>query len=98
MALTFEVQVYKKSRGFNVPKRIRDELGIGGGDSIHLIIRTPSGDDLFNGRKTLKSGPEIYGKDVSSALTPGSVIVVEASEPITGYRFPSEEAAVELTE
>jgi hypothetical protein len=29
----FDVQVYKTSRAFNVPKRVRTELGIRGGDS-----------------------------------------------------------------
>lgn len=78
---TFEVSVYKKSCAFTIPKQVRDELGITGGDSVHLIVKAPSGTELFNGRKTLKSGPEIYGKDISGALTPGSMIVLEALEP-----------------
>jgi bifunctional DNA-binding transcriptional regulator/antitoxin component of YhaV-PrlF toxin-antitoxin module len=42
----FEVSVYKKSPAFNIPKRIRNEMGISGGDSIHLIVKTPSGREL----------------------------------------------------
>jgi hypothetical protein len=77
----FDVKVYKTSRAFNVPKRVRTELGIRGGDSIHLTIRNLAGEVLFSDRKTLKSGSEIYGTDVASALVPGSKIFVEASEP-----------------
>jgi predicted HNH restriction endonuclease len=73
-------------------------LGLSDGDSVHLTIRTPSGRQLYSGRKTLRSGPEIYGKDIAPALTPGATIVVEASEPTTAYRTPSEEEAVALTE
>ncbi len=78
----FTASVYKKSHAFNIPKHVRDKFGIHDGDSIRLIVRTPSGNELFNGRKTLKSGPEIYGKDIAHALAPGSTILVEVSEPI----------------
>jgi len=80
--ITFEVSVYKKAHAFNIPKGVCNELGIGPGDSVHLVIRRPSGTKLFSGRKRLKSGPEIYGRDIKSALRPGSKILVEASEPI----------------
>jgi hypothetical protein len=80
--ITFEVSVYKKAHAFNTPKRVCNELGIGPGDSVHLVIRQPSGTKLFSGRKRLKSAPEIYGRDIQSALRPGSKILVEASEPI----------------
>ena len=79
----FTVSVYKKSRAFNIPKHVCDSLGIKSGDSVNLIIRAPSGIQLFSGRKTLRSGPEIYGKDIAAALTPGSTITVEASEPMS---------------
>jgi hypothetical protein len=81
LPITFKGSVYRKTRTFNIPKDICNRLGIGNGDSIHLIIRTPSGKELFNGRKTLKSGTEIYGTDISRSLTPGATIVVEASQP-----------------
>lgn len=92
MKRKFEVSVYKSSRRFCIPKRERIELGIEGGDSVHLVIRTPSGTVLFRGRQELRSGPEIYGKDMK-ALEPGATIKVEASEPITAYRTPSEREA-----
>jgi hypothetical protein len=82
MVLTFKVSVYKRSRAFNIRRDICSTLGLRPGDSIHLIVRTPAGKELFNGRETLRSGTEIYGKDIASSLKPGSKIVVEASQPI----------------
>jgi hypothetical protein len=76
--IQFKVSVYKKSRAFNIPRDVCREFGIRSGDSIHLVVKTPSGNELFNGRKTLKSGPEVYGKDISSVLTPGMDIVAGA--------------------
>lgn len=99
MAIRFKVSVYKSGPKFCVPRNVRDDLRIGDGDSVHLIIRTPAGREIFRGRKTLRSGPEIYGTDVAKVLTPGAAIVVEASDPIiTAYRTPSEVCARELTE
>lgn len=85
----FKVNVYKKTRRFSIPKKIRDKLGIGDRDSVHLIIRTLSGEKLFNGRKTLRSGPEIYG-DGLSGLTPGSTVEVVASQPRLSGRSEAE--------
>ena len=79
--IKFIGSVYKKSRSFTIPKRVREELGIDNGDSVLLSVATSSGEELFRGRKMLKSGPEIYGKDIAHALTPGAPIVVEVSEP-----------------
>lgn len=94
MLISFETSVYKRSRAFRIPKLERDKLGIGDGDSVHLILRTPSGTILYQGRKTLRSGADIYGKDIAPVLTPGSLIRVEASQPITVFRNPSEEPEV----
>ncbi len=98
MTRTFKASVYKSSRAFCIPKAERTALGINSGDSVHLTITSQSGTELFRGRKELRSGPEIYGKDIAHALTPGATIIVEASEPITAYRSPSEKAAAVLTE
>ena len=98
MTVSFEVQVYNSSPRFNIPKNVRTQLGVDNEDSVYLTIKTTSGDHLFTGRKTLRSGPEIYGADLIGKVTPGSRILVEASDPIVGYRFPSEEAANELAE
>lgn len=95
---TFTVSVYKSAHAFCFPKDARDALGLSHGDSVYLTIKTPEGDELFRGRKLLRSGPEIYGKDIATALTPGATIVVEASAPITAYRTPSERATETLTE
>ena len=93
--VSFEVKVYEKIRAFNVPKDVRIELGIQGGDSVHLAIRSQSGTNLFEGRKTLKSGNEIYGAhDVGSALEPGSTILVQASKP---WRFGAEAEAASFS-
>ena len=81
MPYSFEANVYKTSRGFTIPKDVRDGLGVKDGDSVFLTIESPDGRLLFKGRKTLKSGPEIYGKDVAHALTPGTKIVARASRP-----------------
>ena len=94
---TFTVPVYKSARAFCIPKDARNKLGLGDGDSVYLIVKSLSGSELFRGRKTLHSGPEIYGKDLNQ-LTPGATIEVEASDPITAYRTPSEQAADTLTE
>jgi bifunctional DNA-binding transcriptional regulator/antitoxin component of YhaV-PrlF toxin-antitoxin module len=78
----FKVKVYRTSRSFNVPLSARIALGIQGGDSVHLIVRSSSGKVLWAGRKTLKSGTEIYGaNDVGRVLEPGSTIFVQASKP-----------------
>lgn len=78
---TFETSVYRTSRGFNIPKRICRELGVRSRDSVYLIVKTPSGQELFKGRKTLKSDTEIYGQDIASVLEPGRSIVVEVYDP-----------------
>jgi bifunctional DNA-binding transcriptional regulator/antitoxin component of YhaV-PrlF toxin-antitoxin module len=79
MAFVFEAKVHNSGRRFTIPKDARDNLGIGNGDTVFLIIRSPDRKVLFKGRKSLRSGPEIYGTDISSALTPGSTILVKAS-------------------
>lgn len=81
MASLFEVQVQSSSHRFTLPKEVRERLGIADGDSVFLTIRSPGKEVIFKGRKTLRSGPEIYGMDVSSALIPGTTILVEASRP-----------------
>ena len=81
-SVRFKVKVYRTSRSFNVPSSARIDLGIQGGDSVHLIVRSRSGKVLWTGRKTLKSGAEIYGaNDVGRVLEPGSTIFVQASKP-----------------
>ena len=90
--MKFETSVYKRSRAFSIPVAVSNELGIDYGDSIHLIVKNLSGEILFSGRKTLRSGAEIYGKDIAPSLTPGTAISVEVSDPVTMYRSPSEEA------
>jgi hypothetical protein len=92
LTITFETSVYKRSRAFRIRKAERAKLGIGDGDSVHLIVKTPSGRVLFRGRKTLRSGADIYRRDIAPILIPGAPIKVEASEPITVYRTPSEQA------
>lgn len=97
-AVKFEVTVHNSSRRFTIPKHVRDRFEIDDGDSVHLVITSLSGEHLFEGREELRSGPEIYGKAIAKALTPGSKLLIEASHPIRAYRAPSEEAAERLTE
>ncbi len=77
----FRRRVYPKTREFSIPKKTCDALGIWSEDSVHLVVRDQDGKELFQGRKTLKSGSEIYGKDIAPVLVPGSIILVEAAEP-----------------
>jgi bifunctional DNA-binding transcriptional regulator/antitoxin component of YhaV-PrlF toxin-antitoxin module len=76
MASVFEAKVHSSGRRFAIRQDVRDNLGIDDGDSVFLTIRSPDRKVLFKGRKSLRSGPEIYGVDVSIALTPGSTILV----------------------
>jgi len=81
MSIVFKTTVQPSGRRFTIPKNVRDHLGIDGGDSLFLTIKSQGKTVLFRGRQSLKSGPEIYGGKISSALTPGSTIWVEASRP-----------------
>lgn len=79
--IRFSVTVYKSGRGFNVPKEKCKDLQISGGDSVHLVISQDTR-EIYSGRKTLKSGTEIYGSDLARILNPKSRIGVTASAPI----------------
>ena len=79
---TFETHTHKDRARFTVPKTVRVELGLRdtGGDSVELKIDSPTGH--YEGIKTLKSGAEIYGKDLSEKDIRGNQpITVRASKP-----------------
>jgi bifunctional DNA-binding transcriptional regulator/antitoxin component of YhaV-PrlF toxin-antitoxin module len=95
---TFTTSVYKSARRFCIPKDARHALELNDGDSVYLTIKTPAGNELWQGRKTLRSGPEIYGRDIAKALKPGAKLNVEASAPMRLYRTLSERASETLTE
>jgi len=90
---SFTTTVHNSGRRFTIPKAARSKLGIEGGDSVFLTIASDNQTVLYKGRETLKSGPEIYGREISSALNPGSTIHVEATRPVAGTRrlpYPSD--------
>ena len=81
VAVTFEIDVQKKAAQFSVPEEVCRLLGIERGD-VALTVEDASGRRLIEGTKTLKSGKEIYGRDIRDCgVTPGQRIRVEASVP-----------------
>ena len=81
VAVTFEIDVQKKAAQFSVPEEVCRAMGIEKGD-VALAVKDASGRRLFEGTKTLKSGKEIYGRDIRDCgVTRGQRIKVEAAVP-----------------
>ncbi|MGB7190526.1 MAG: hypothetical protein WBD10_10345 [Acidobacteriaceae bacterium] len=60
----FTTKTNKTSVRFSIPKPTLNELGLrGDGDSINLTISGPTGH--FKGTKVMRSGTEVYGKDLA---------------------------------
>jgi hypothetical protein len=78
ISVTFEIDVQKKAPQFSVPKEVCNILGVQGEDELALVVQDTAGTVLFDGSKLLKSGVEIYGADIRSAIKPGQRIRVEA--------------------
>ncbi len=79
-SVTFEVDAQKHRDGqFTIHKEVREILGLKSKSLVSLIIETPYG--KYEGVKTLKSGPEIYGRDLPQYVKAGQRIKVTASRP-----------------
>ena len=67
--VTFDTRTFRDAARFTILKHVREQFGLSSrsGAVLHLVIRTPVGRILFEGIKTTKSGPEIYGKDIRAS-------------------------------
>ncbi len=103
----FTTRTHKGRACFSVPISVQDYLGIPrrGNRFVKLIVHSRTGD--FRDVKQLKSGSEIYGRDINeSGITKNQRITVIASRPdrLAGtqrknqsvYLFPSEVGLVSL--
>lgn len=64
-SVTFEITTHSSGGHFSIPKETRDALGITTDDPVHLVIKdAKTGEKLFEGKKEMRSGAEIYGSDV----------------------------------
>lgn len=78
ISVTFETTAQSHKDGqFSVPQLACDALGLKSGDGIALFIETPLG--VLPTVTQLKSGTEIYGKDIAEVVKAGSQIRVIAS-------------------
>src|SRR5437899_2250805 len=78
MTKTFPTRTHKDRVRFSIPKAVRDQLGLQ--KQVKLTIISSTG--RFEGIKEMKSGPEIYGKDISDGgIRKNQKIEVEASLP-----------------
>jgi bifunctional DNA-binding transcriptional regulator/antitoxin component of YhaV-PrlF toxin-antitoxin module len=85
MPITFETRTNVHKARFTIPKAVRKKLGLGnaGGERVALIIESPTGH--YEGVKTLKSGPEVYGKDLNdSGIRKDQPITVQIARATTG--------------
>ena len=79
MSLEFRATIHKSGKRFFVPRKIRASLNISDGNELDVEVLTEGGQVLFSGRKRLKSGSEIYGRDLPGSLTPGRKVIVRSS-------------------
>ena len=75
MSVTFEIDAQSVDGRFSVPAEVCRILGdLNDGDTVRLVILTPSGTLLFAGAKTLGSGREVYGPDIRECVKQGQRI------------------------
>jgi hypothetical protein len=78
LSITFEAQAQRHCDGqFSVPTAICEQLHLGSGDDIRLVIA--SGLGTLEVVKPLSSGLEIYGPDVAAYVKAGDTIRVTAA-------------------
>lgn len=84
----FETKTHKNAARFSIPKWVQDELGIkGDGDKVKLVIDGPTG--RYAGIKTMRSGPEIYGKDIKEhGIKKNQKVVVSVSRATQSINNP----------
>ena|ERR1039458_9633658 len=88
LTVTFDVDAYPRSSGFEFPKNLAKALELGSGDAIALSINRLSGELLFVGIDTLTSGTEVThkGKKLSVSgpmrnVKPRDKLRITASRP-----------------
>jgi len=82
LSVTFEKNAMSHTDGhFSVPTKVCDLLDLRPNDFAHLIISTPKGGHLFSGTWQLKSGFEVYGKEMAERIKAGDKIRVTISKP-----------------
>ena len=82
LSVTFEKEaMFHQDGHFSVPSVVCNVLGLRPKDYAYLIISHPSGGHLFSGQWQLKSGYEIYGKELAGRIKAGQRIRVTISKP-----------------
>ncbi len=80
LSVTFEKEAMSHKNGnFSVPTAVCELLGFKPNDHAYLIISHPNGGHLFSGKWQLKSGYEIYGKEMAERIKAGQRIRVTIS-------------------
>jgi len=81
VSVTFEIDAMSHKDGyFSIPSKVCALLDLRPDDFIYLIIRHPNGGPLFSGNWQMKSGFEIYGKEMSERIKAGQRIRVVVSK------------------
>ena len=62
LEVEFRTKTQRRSARFTVLKPYRDQLGLRGDETVGMMIDSPTGH--FEGVKELKSGSEVYGRDI----------------------------------
>jgi hypothetical protein len=62
-----EIRLQSSRVRFSVPKAWCNDFRLRSGDKVYLVIENLAGKKLFSGAKLLKSGLEIYGRDIRQA-------------------------------
>ena len=82
LTLSFHLNAYEKSKGFEFPRHLATLLGLKKNDRIALTIKRPkSGELLYHGVTTLTSGTEVLRRDVFKNIQPGEELCIAASRP-----------------
>ncbi len=79
--VSFSAKVHNDKKRFVIPIRIRKAFGWGRRARVGLVIFGADGHCKFWGVQTMKSGPEIYGDEMSNCLFEGEQIFAYAFNP-----------------
>jgi len=79
MNTQYFIRVHLDAIRFSIRKYIADQLGLAGGNWIHLsILEARTKTLLYRGDLQMKSGLEIYGPELLGKLKKGQAIIVKA--------------------
>jgi len=97
-AVIYERTTHAGPAQFTVPVAAQAAFDFDDGDEVYVVVEDPStGERLFEGPKTLESGPEIYGPDIRAALASNQLIRVTVSRPTAPYRHTTRERPITPT-